>query len=55
LEALPLTIGDADGGTLRLANDNEDIYPNACCMCFTTYEDVLALDGEVWIPYPSGR
>ena len=58
LETQSLTVADgstADDGTLRLANDNEDINPNICCMCFVTYEDVLARDGAVWIPFPCGR
>jgi len=59
LEAQSSTIGDGsatDGGTLRLANDNEDIDPNTCVMCFTTYgEDGLAGNGAVWISFPCGR
>ena len=59
LETQSSTVADgstADDDTLRLANDNEVIDPNTCCMCFVTYEeDVLAGDGAVWIPCPCGR
>ena len=40
----------------RLANDNEEIDPNTCCMCFVSFEeDVLDGGGAEWIPCLCGR
>jgi len=39
-----------------LANDNEEIDPNTCCMCFVLFEEDVLDGGEAkWIPCLCGR
>jgi len=40
----------------RLANDNEEVDPNTCYMCFVSFEeDLLDGGGAEWVPCPCGR